>query len=104
LAVRCGLNFPWLQYRHLIHGELPTQHRYRTGIYWISLDRDIGYGIKYRRKEKYSLIQHLRPYIRPHVFDLLDWKDMRPFMQRCLNVMKSATRGILHVAKKNGQH
>jgi len=35
LAVRCGVNFPLLQYRHLVHGELPDQPQCRQGVYWI---------------------------------------------------------------------
>jgi predicted ATP-grasp superfamily ATP-dependent carboligase len=99
LAVRSGLNFPYLQYRHLVEGELPAQAPYKTGIYWISLDREIGYGIRFFRREKYSPAQYLRPYIHTHVYDYLDWKDMRPFMRRGLNLLKSAARRMTRTAK-----
>jgi len=104
LAVRCGINFPWLQYQHLINGELPVQGQYKSGIYWISLDRDIGYGIKHRKKEKYSLKQYLRPYIHTHVYDYFDWKDMKPFIRRCSNLARSAARRIVHIKKKAEQN
>ncbi len=88
LAVRCGINFPWLQYRHLVENELPTGHNFKTGIYWIDITRDIGYSIKYLRQEKYSIKQYLRPYFSKHVFAIFDLKDLKPFIRRCLYSLK----------------
>ena len=31
LAVRCGVNFPWIHYEHLVHGKQPSAHSYRDG-------------------------------------------------------------------------
>ncbi len=100
LAVRCGLNFPWLQYKHLIQGELPAPTHYQNGVYWISLDRDIGYGIKYFKKERYRLSQYIRPYVQPHVFDVLDWKDPKPFFWRRFGMVKSAVQAGFKFAGK----
>jgi predicted ATP-grasp superfamily ATP-dependent carboligase len=51
LAVRCGMNFPWLHYWHLVSGELPSAERFRQGVYWIDLSRDVIYSARYRRTE-----------------------------------------------------
>jgi len=102
LAVRCGINFPWLQYKHLVQGELPSPCDYRRGAYWISLARDVVYSVQYRNKERYSLIQYIRPYIRPHVFAIFDWKDPMPFVQRCINLVRSAIQVTLPFARKQG--
>lgn len=83
LAVRCGMNFPWLQYRHMILGENPTVSDYETGIYWIDLTRDIWYSLKFYNQEKYSLKHYLLPYFQPHIFAIFDWKDINPFVRRC---------------------
>jgi len=88
LAVRCGINFPWLQYRHLVCGEMPTPTDYRVGVYWIDPLRDIAYTIKYHRPEGYSPLQYLRPYFHPHVFAVFDLKDPKPFVRRVLNLAK----------------
>jgi predicted ATP-grasp superfamily ATP-dependent carboligase len=82
LDIRCGINFPWLQYRHLVHDELPSASDFETGVYWISLERDLGYSLKYRKQENYSLSEYLRPYLKPHKFAGLDLKDPRPFIKR----------------------
>ena len=88
LAVHCGINFPWLQYKHLVRGELPSACDYRTGVYWIDLIRDIGYSLKYSGKERYSLSQYLQPYRGPHIFAILDLHDPRPFARRCINLAR----------------
>lgn len=94
LAVRCGLNFPWLEYRHLVYGELPRPADFSKGIYWIDLVRDIGYSIIYRNKESYSPRQYLQPYRGPNVFAILDRKDLRPFLQRVGFLAKSFIRQL----------
>jgi D-aspartate ligase len=88
LAVRCGINFPWIHYNHLVCGELPSSRDYQTGVYWIDIIRDIGYSIKCFRKESYSLSQYIQPYRSPHIFAILDMRDPKPFVQRCINLAK----------------
>jgi predicted ATP-grasp superfamily ATP-dependent carboligase len=88
LAVRCGINFPWIQYKHLVYGELPSACDYQTGIYWIDMFRDISFSLKFFRKERYSLSQYIQPYRSPHVFAVWDKQDPKPFMQRAINLAK----------------
>jgi predicted ATP-grasp superfamily ATP-dependent carboligase len=88
LAVHCGINFPWIQYRHLVYGELPSACDFRTGVYWIDLFRDISFSLKYLSKEGYSLSQYIQPYCGPHVFAILDRQDLKPFIRRGINLFK----------------
>ncbi len=85
LAVRCGINFPWLHYRHLSDGIIPQPSDYRKEIYWIDLFRDIGYTAKFITKERQSLWDYLQPYVKPHVFAIIDVSDMGPFLRRVLS-------------------
>jgi predicted ATP-grasp superfamily ATP-dependent carboligase len=82
LAARCGMDFPWLEYRHLAYGELPASCDFEDGTYWIDLTRDIANSLMHWRKERYPLARYLEPYRRPHVFAELDWSDPRPFLNR----------------------
>jgi len=94
LAVKCGINFPWIHYRHLVYGELPSlNYDYQTDVYWIDIFRDIGYSMKCFRKERYSLSQYTQPYFGSHVYAILDLQDFKPFIRRCLNLFK---RGLSH--------
>ncbi len=95
LAVRCGIDFPWLHYRHLTEGILPEPSGFREEVYWIDMIRDVGYSSKYLIREKQSLIDYLRPYFKPHVFAIFDVKDMKPFIRRLVSLtldLKSDTR------------
>jgi D-aspartate ligase len=49
LATRCGLNFPWMQYRHLVDGIVPVQRDYQQGIYWVDVTRDLQNATHYLR-------------------------------------------------------
>lgn len=88
LAIRCGINFPWIHYKHLVQGELPSACDYRTGVYWIDLTRDIGYSITSHKKEQYALAQYIQPYLGSHVFAILDPRDPKPFVKRCIDLAK----------------
>jgi predicted ATP-grasp superfamily ATP-dependent carboligase len=94
LAVRCGMNFPWIHYNHLMQNELPPASDYREGVYWIDLLRDVGYSLKSRRQEGYTLKQYTSPYFHEHVFAILDWKDPKPFIKRCLDLVKSLGKAL----------
>jgi predicted ATP-grasp superfamily ATP-dependent carboligase len=87
LAVRCGIDFPWLQYRHLVHGVLPQPVSFEEGIYWIDLLRDVGYSLTRRRAERYPLGEYLRPYVSRHVFAIPSWRDPAPFLAECLSLL-----------------
>src|SRR5215203_6339647 len=78
LATRCGLNFPWMQYQHLVHGIVPVQRDYEQGIYWVDVTRDLQNVAHYLRRPGYSLGEFIEPYRRPHVFAVLDRDDVRP--------------------------
>ncbi len=64
LATRCGLNFPWMQYQHLVDGIVPVQRDYEQGIYWIDVTRDLQNLRHYLRRPGYSLGEFLEPYRR----------------------------------------
>lgn len=82
LAVRCGINFPWLEYRHHAYGDIPGQQTFQSGTYWIDMVRDIPYSLKHYNEEQYALRDYLRPYLHPHIWAICDWRDPLPFLQR----------------------
>jgi D-aspartate ligase len=95
LAVRCGVDFPWLQYRHLVLGMLPEPACFEEGIFWIDLVRDVGYSVARRRVEHHAIAEYLRPYANPHIFAIPTWRDPMPFVWDCLSRMG-------HREKRNG--
>lgn len=83
VAVRAGVNFPYMQYRHLICGEIPTANPYKIGVAWIDLTRDLYFGVKQWIKDLNSLRKFFQPYRKPRTFAILDFKDPLPFIKRC---------------------
>lgn len=88
LAVRCGLNFPLLHYRHLVLGEEPKSAGYTEGRYWIDLVRDVGFSLTFRNKEPYRFSDYLRPYLHHPVFAILSLRDPRPFLARMMFIIR----------------
>lgn len=98
-ALKCGINFPWITYRHLVSGELPKAGSNQDGVYWIDLTKDVLSSVRYRRQEKYSWSQYLKPYLRPHVFAILDFKDIKPFIKRCAVLGAMGVRALFTKAR-----
>jgi D-aspartate ligase len=87
LSVKCGINFPLIEYEHKVHGKIPSAINYKEGIYWIDEAKDFSAGIRYKNKAKYSLIHYLKPYFKPHIFAVMDIKDPMPFAKRCFDIL-----------------
>lgn len=92
LAVRCGVNFPLLQYQHLLYGEVPRPTRFREGLYWTDFVRDAGYGFRWFVHERLAPWTFLAPYVRPGCDAIFDRSDIDPFLLRCGKLLRSAFR------------
>jgi predicted ATP-grasp superfamily ATP-dependent carboligase/glycosyltransferase involved in cell wall biosynthesis len=82
LAVRCGINFPLLHYRHLMYGEVPTPAGFTPGIFWVDAFRDVAYSLRHLIEEHHSPRMYLAPYLRPHCDATFDRGDLRPALRR----------------------
>jgi predicted ATP-grasp superfamily ATP-dependent carboligase len=99
LAVRCGVNFPLLQYRHLVHGELPRPTPFRDGVYWTDVVRDLGYGLRFPLEDHQAPWTYLAPYFRPHCDAIFDRTDLGPFLTRCGTLLRAALHLPRHGAE-----
>ena len=95
LAVRCGINFPWLEYHHRLYGHLPQTNGYRKGLYWIDAAKDLAAIPKYIRRGEFSLWGQLKPYLRPNVFAVFSLKDPLPFIKRSADILKIMITSII---------
>lgn len=94
LAVRCGVDFPWVEYQHRMEGQRPVQTSFEEGVYWIDMPRDLGYSLKSRKLERLSAGQYVRPYRGPKVFAICDWRDPGPIVKRLAFLGKKAIQGL----------
>lgn len=100
LSVKCGINFPLIEYKHRAIGEVPSTISYKDGIYWIDSAKDILASIQYRKRSQFSLIQYIKPYLKPHTFAVLDIKDPMPFIKRCIDILRMVWDAIFKVNKQ----
>jgi predicted ATP-grasp superfamily ATP-dependent carboligase len=80
LAVNCGINFPWIIYRHIMYNEIPFFSEQKMGIYWIDIAKDLMHLIMSRNIEHFTMRQYVKPYFKKKIFAILSWKDPMPFI------------------------
>lgn len=95
LAVRCGINFPWVEYCHRLWGQTPQTNGYRKGLYWIDATRDLAAMPKYIKRGEFSLWGQLKPYLRPNVFAVFRLNDPMPFVKRSSDILKMTVAAII---------
>ncbi|MEJ2888108.1 carboxylate--amine ligase [Actinomycetospora aeridis] len=82
LAVRCGVDFPLMTYRHLVHGERPVAAPWREGVYWVNEFKDTRILVDRWRDGRLPWLRGVRPYFAPRVHGTFDARDPRPFLAR----------------------
>jgi predicted ATP-grasp superfamily ATP-dependent carboligase len=93
LAVRCGIDFPWIEYRHRVHGVLPDPiDRFEEGRYWIDLVRDLGTSWTERNTEAYGVADYLRPYRGPRAYAHWSARDPVPMAARLWDAARRGRR------------
>jgi predicted ATP-grasp superfamily ATP-dependent carboligase len=92
LAVRCGINFPLLHYRHLALGEVPRAAGFTEDVYWVDVFRDAAYSLRYLVEEHHSPRTYLHPYLAKSCDAILDRSDPRPFLARFGYLARSLLR------------
>ena len=77
---------------------LSVPERFATSVYWIGFPSDITAGIRNRENERLGAREQLRPYLRPHVFDVLSLGDPVPIAKslapRLRKLRARAWRGL----------
>jgi D-aspartate ligase len=104
LAVNCGINFPWLHYRHLTDGIVPEKSHFRENLYWVDVERDLPYIPKRVFRQKESLSQILEPYVNSHITAVYDIWDIKPFIKRYIDFGKQAISRVFKNTKFIQQH
>lgn len=95
LAVRTGVDFPWIEYRHKVHGVLPERvEAFEEGRYWIDVLRDLGETLKARRAEGYSVADYARPYLRSRCYADWSWRDPAPMVTRLSDAIRHGRRSV----------
>jgi D-aspartate ligase len=94
LALACGINFPWIMYRHAAYGDIVRCSDFRKNVAWIEGTSDLIRFFVSRRDERYSVGQYLKPYRLKKVFAFLSLKDPLPFLKRYQCLLQTAPKKI----------
>lgn len=101
LAVSCGINFPWIMYRHLLYGENNPQNKIKfpENIFWIDITKDILRFFASRKEEGYALRDYIRPYFKKKVFAILSLTDPIPFLRRCAYILEEIMNKVSDIIR-----
>jgi D-aspartate ligase len=100
LAVKCGVNFPLLEYNHLVYGYLPGANGVKKDVYWIDFTKDLIGNVRYRKRENLSLAQYMTPYFKPHLCAIFSLRDPMPFITRCIDILMMGIKKYLKINKR----
>jgi len=99
LAVKCGMNFPWIMYRHLLYGEVKQYSNFKNNIYWIDISHDVMRFFVSRKEEGYNLTGYLKPYFSNKVFAIFNFLDPLPFLKRLHYFFSLAMQKFGHIIR-----
>jgi D-aspartate ligase len=97
LAVKCGINFPWIMYRHLADNVIERANSFEPGVYWIDMTKDVFHSIFSRKEEGFPLVSYGKPYFGEKVFGVFSWQDPNPFLKRLSYILRS---GVMRVTER----
>jgi len=93
LSVACGINFPWLEYRHLVYGELPEQRPFQEGFCWIDDVKDLSHLFLSGRKGVRYFRDHFSGSHQGRVYSVLDRHDLLPICKRVIDLVNRTLKG-----------
>lgn len=88
LSVKSGINFPWIEYNHLIKNKDFVNKEYRKNIYYIDEFKDFQVNIKKLLKGKQNPFLFLKPYFSEHIFSISSIMDIKPLLKHYLDGFK----------------
>jgi len=81
LGARCGVNLAHLAYRDALGLPVEPRLRYRTGVKWVSFERDLSAFKLYRQQRKLTTWQWLRTLAGEKMWAVFAWDDLAPFLK-----------------------
>jgi D-aspartate ligase len=103
LSVKSGINFPYILYHHALTGEIPKESRgFKENVFWVDIGKDALETLRSWPRERYKIVDYLRPYLGPRVFSILSLSDMGPTFKRFLDLLRNAlNRLIIGISKRS---
>ena len=100
LFLAAGINFPYITYLDQVEGIRYVSTACEAEIYWIDLIRDLQAFLKWRKREKWTCADYLKPYFKKKVFCSPFFDDPVPFAVRTLILIKEVLRASSGLNKR----
>lgn len=96
LGAVCGVNLLAIAYNHLLGRKCPPQSDYRTEVRWLSFGNDLRAFLRdYHNDGDLSIIDLIRSYRGPKVYDVFSWDDPLPFLSNLASYSRALCRHVL---------
>jgi len=93
LSLKCGINFPFIEYESHVGGVLPKQFQSDAEHIWIDEFRDLYQTFASIKEETLGFRKIIEPYLKSHVFAVFDRRDLAPFVTRIQGLIKQIVLG-----------
>lgn len=80
LGARCGVNLAHIAYRDALGLPVEPRLAWRTGVKWVSMQRDLSAFRLYRQEGKLTLGRWLRSLAGEKMWAVFAWDDLAPFL------------------------
>jgi predicted ATP-grasp superfamily ATP-dependent carboligase len=97
LSLKCGINFPFLEYQGSVGEKANYKRKYKTGVFWIDEYKDLQCNFKKIISGKLKISSFFKPYLKSNIKAVYYYGDLMPFIKR---VIDSILYPINHVLKK----
>lgn len=88
LSLKCGINFPFIEYQSHVEGVCLKQVQSDTEYMWIDEFRDLYQTFVSAKEESLGVRRIIEPYVNKHVFAVFDRRDLAPFAARVQGLLK----------------
>jgi len=110
VAVRAGVDFPYLLYQWASGGPIERVKGYRIGRWMRHLGGDINTMVATLRQRGrpqvtppvQTLLDFGLSFLRPMAYDYLDWQDPLPAIRAATDFTRGAVRRLVSRVRKNG--
>ena len=96
LAIRAGVDFPWIVYQHLVHPGEPTAptNSFRSGVKFVNEDWDFRAYRERRRDGDLTFWRWIRSLAGARAWAVVTPRDPRPFLSQVRAQLQSSFRKV----------
>jgi len=80
LGAQCGVNLAYIAHCDALGLPVEPQFRYRTGVKWVSFERDLSAFKLYRQQKKLTTLGWMRSLLGETMWAVFAWDDLKPFV------------------------